>query len=92
MATSTPPATEERVRRPQGASQQRHEQWRTLLRAAAQVGIGIVVVLEAIDEVRALRRRAHRAAGRWWDGVHLRDQRRLHRREITLLSRVLRPQ
>lgn len=63
---------------------------RDLLRRAVKVGIGLIVVLDVVDAIRAANRRSSRAFHGWLAGREREEQRRLHGAEVAVLARALR--
>ena len=54
-----------------------------------KVGIGVVLAVQALEEVRYVRNRMARRAGTWWDDLEHRERRRLHESQLGYLVKRL---
>ena len=53
------------------------------------LGLGIMVLVEALDQLRTVFRRSRRSFDGWLEGIERRDERSLRRAELTMLLRRL---
>lgn len=59
-------------------------------RMLAEIAIAAIVVVDAVEAARSLRRRMRRNVDAWWSGIDRREERQLHEDEVALLARALR--
>ena len=62
---------------------------RSFIRVVIEIVIGAIVVIDALEELSATRRRISRAAAGWWSNVERRERRHMHENEIAFLTETL---